>query len=475
MIKLIKKFQIKLTPFDATKAWEMSTINNQDLLLHDTGSSAGDVPVALEFIDYGSIGDIPFINSECNIALEQQDNDLVDTRLGLKTSGLFYPELDPLNEDGTYKRIVYSQVNTMFYNNTKNPTQTWGINNIDFTLSKTKRRISDEFRLFDVPRNIYGDKIIPKTVMLHDYSSDANFDITDDGNGNLMAGTNLFSKTQKIGEFLNLFIDGQDYTCDVAPPTTTTTTSTTTTPTTTTTTTSTTPTTTTTTSTSTSTSTTTTTSTSTTTTPTTTTTTTTTPTTTTTSTSTTPTTTTTTSTSTSTTTTTTPTTTTTSTTTSTSTTTTSTTTTSTTTTTTTPLPCSTFVDCTYFNTTAIPTVHWIGYPTNDPCGCTCLAGSCDKNTVCNMIYSLVPNTPEGYTFYNILARSALDTKCYIDDGMGGCIISEGSWKPSQWEACWKPVLDILSLSECFAYEYVFYIVDCQTYVQVRVWIPPLPA
>lgn len=213
MIKLIKKFQIKLTPFDATKTWEMSAINNQDLLLHDTGSSTLEIPVALEFIDFGSMGDIPFINSECNIALEQQDDDLVNTRLGLKTSGLFYPDKDPINEDGTYKRVVYSQVNTMFYNDTKNPTQTWGINNIDFTLSKTKRRISDEFRLFDVPQDIYGDKIIPKTVMLHDYSSDANFDITDDGNGNLMAGTNLFSKFQKIGDFQNSFVVGSDYYC----------------------------------------------------------------------------------------------------------------------------------------------------------------------------------------------------------------------------------------------------------------------
>lgn len=206
MIKLIKKFQIKLTPFDAAKTWNMSTINNQDLLLHDSGSYTDpEVAVALEFIDYAETQS--FDSYGCDIALEQQDDDLLDTRIGLKTSGLFFPELDPINDDGTYKRVVYSQVNSMFYNNTKNPIQTWGINNIDFPLSKTKRKISDEFRLFDVPQNIYGDRIVPKTITLCDYSTDVDFNITDDGDGNLMAGTNLFSKYQEIGDFSNNFTE----------------------------------------------------------------------------------------------------------------------------------------------------------------------------------------------------------------------------------------------------------------------------
>lgn len=215
MIKLIKHYQIKLTPFDADKNWNMSTINNQNLLLHDTSSSDTlEFPVALEFIDYGNYEDTPFINDLCDIALEQQDDDLVQTREGLKKSGLFFPESDPYNQDGTYKRVVYSQINSMFYNNTKNPTQNWGVNNIDFILSKTKRKISDEFKLLDIPKNIYGDKVVPGTIILHDYSIDTEFDITDDGNGNLMAGTNLFSRYQKIGEFNNNFQIGNNNSCD---------------------------------------------------------------------------------------------------------------------------------------------------------------------------------------------------------------------------------------------------------------------
>lgn len=215
MIKLIKKFQIKLTPFDATKIWAMSNINNDDLLLHDSGSYLDpEVPVALEFIDYGSLSDSPSLNYECNIALEQQEDDLVNTRIGLKKSGLFLSDSEPINTDKTYKRMVYAQINTMFYNNSKNPTQTWGINNIDFELSRTKRKISDEFKLFDIPKNVYGDKIIPKSVILHDYSTDDNFDITDDGYGNLLAGSDIFSKVQVLGEFNNEFTSGIDFHCE---------------------------------------------------------------------------------------------------------------------------------------------------------------------------------------------------------------------------------------------------------------------
>ena len=215
MIKLIKRYQIKLTPFDATKNWEMSTTNNQNLLLHDTGSYIDpEVPVALEFIDFRGITDLPILNYDCNIALEKQDDDLVETRVGLKNSGLFFPETEPVNEDGTYKRVVYSQIRTMFYNNYKDPTKTWGINNIDFNLSKTQRKISDEFRLFDVPHMIYGDKIIPNSIAINDRALDTDYTITDDGNGNLIAGTNLFSKQQELGKFYNVFEVGRSNTCD---------------------------------------------------------------------------------------------------------------------------------------------------------------------------------------------------------------------------------------------------------------------
>jgi len=209
MIKLIKRYQIKLTPFEATKDWAMSTTNNQDLLLmNDPSVDPADEPVALEFIDYGNGSDVPVVNDLCDIALEQQPDDLVNTRLGLNVQGLFYPDTDPINTDKTYKRMVYTQVKTLFYNDYRDPTKIWGIDTLDFELSKTKRKISDEIKLFDVPRLVYGEKIIPKTVILQDNSLDDNVIMTDDGNGNLIAGTNLFSHHQEVGEFSNLFVNG---------------------------------------------------------------------------------------------------------------------------------------------------------------------------------------------------------------------------------------------------------------------------
>jgi hypothetical protein len=213
MIKLLKKYQIKLTPFDATKEWILSTTNNDDLLLVDTGSLEDD-PVALEFVDYGSItSSLPSLDSLCDIALEQQDDDLVNIREGLKTTGIFYPEKDPINDDGTYKRVVYSQVNTMFYNHYGNPTEIFGLENIDFQVGKTKRTISDRIELLDVPTKIFGDKIIPGTITIVNSSVDNDYLIQDDSYGNLLAGRNIFSKQQEIGSYSNLFVTGSDSLC----------------------------------------------------------------------------------------------------------------------------------------------------------------------------------------------------------------------------------------------------------------------
>ena len=207
MIKTIKKFQIKLTPFETTKDWTMSTTNNQDLLLMDDPSAnPPDEPVALEFFDYGDGSGFPTESNLCDIALEQQDDDLINTRLGLNIRGIFYPDVDPINVDNTYKRMVYTQIKTTFYNDYRDPTKIWGINTLDFELSKTKRKISDEIKLFDVPRLVYGERIIPNTVVMHDNSIDDNIIIIDDGDGNLIAGTNLFSNHEEIGSHKNTFI-----------------------------------------------------------------------------------------------------------------------------------------------------------------------------------------------------------------------------------------------------------------------------
>lgn len=218
MIKLLKGYQVMLTPFQATKNWALSNNGNDEVLLTEDG-----IPIALEFLDYNEGSGSPVINSSCDIALEQQDDDKANLEIGQKGTGIFYPDTEPTNDDGTFKRTIFSQIQTTFYNAYRDPTKLWGIENIDFELSKNKRRLTDQFRLFDVPPTVFGDKIVPSTVFLMDNSLDNDYLITDDGNGNLNAGTNLFSKQQELGgPFTNSFTTGTSSACNdywnLSPP-----------------------------------------------------------------------------------------------------------------------------------------------------------------------------------------------------------------------------------------------------------------
>jgi hypothetical protein len=205
MIKPLKKYQIQINPFEITYDWSLSNTNNENLLLYESTGSDDGVPYALEFIDYGH--DYAFDNYNCDIALEQQTNgNIITIDYGLNLSGLFYPDIDPQNNDGTYKRMIYYQIKTTFYNEYRDPTKIWGLENIDFDLSKTTRNLSDYFRIIYIPKLSFGDKIVPNTVEMTDNTLDNPYTITDDGNGNLLAGFNLFSHQQEVGNFPNTFI-----------------------------------------------------------------------------------------------------------------------------------------------------------------------------------------------------------------------------------------------------------------------------
>ncbi len=206
MIKLLKKYQVQVTPFVTTKNWNLNNVYNENLILFESTGSDDGLPFALEFLDYGDGSELPITNSLCDITLEQQTNDLATSQTGLNVKDIVNINSEPTNDDGTYKRSIYHQVKTMFYNSYLDPSKIWGIENIDFTLSQTKRNLSDQFRLIDIPRNVYGDKIMPKTVKVYDNTLDNVYTITDDGNGNLFANKNLFSHQQELGEYKNTFI-----------------------------------------------------------------------------------------------------------------------------------------------------------------------------------------------------------------------------------------------------------------------------
>ncbi len=211
MLKLLHKDDTQTTPFAVTKNWGLSNVTNEDSILMEHSGSDG-LPVALEYLVL--LPNYAITASACNVALEQQADDLARYRAGLKLSGIFYPDTDPTNLDGTYKRVVYSQVVNMFYNDYRDPTKIWGLEQIDFEKSQTKRFLSDQFKMFEIPQPVYGEKLIPNTVTMIDRTTDNDYTITDDGNCNLFAGTNIFAKQQELGNFTNQYISGSSDACD---------------------------------------------------------------------------------------------------------------------------------------------------------------------------------------------------------------------------------------------------------------------
>jgi hypothetical protein len=208
MIKRINQQNLLTTPFVAVKDWSLYNIQNDDLVLTEqTGSTYGEeIDVAMDYLDY--YGSNPVLNRDCNIALEQQSPDQVNYQEGEKNSGAFYSVSESQNRDGTYKRLIYSQLKSTFYNTYQNPTQLFGMEHIDFQLSKTQRYISDFFRMFNVPQSIFGDKLEEGTIVFSDNSLDDVVSINDDSYGNLVASNNLFSKIQELRHIGNSYASG---------------------------------------------------------------------------------------------------------------------------------------------------------------------------------------------------------------------------------------------------------------------------
>jgi hypothetical protein len=205
MIKHINPQNFLTTPFVAVKQWELYNTDNPDVILVEPPGAEPEIAIALDYVDYTGT---PILNRECNIALEQQETDLVIYQEGVSGSGFFDPSTDEQNPDGTFKRLVYNQTQKAFYNKYQNPLKIFGMDNVDFPLSQTLRNLGNDFLLFTIPPIIMGDKLVPGTIQMYDTSLDDNITITDDGMGNLMAGTNVFSSVQEVRTFGNLLFSG---------------------------------------------------------------------------------------------------------------------------------------------------------------------------------------------------------------------------------------------------------------------------
>lgn len=205
MIKHINKQNLLTTPFVAAKSWDLYNVNPQELVLTELTGSEEDV--ALEYVDYTV--DPPSLNRDCNIALEQQSSDRAIIEEGISGSGTFLPNSEIVNpRTNTFKRLVYDQTQKAFYNSYRNPLEIFGMDNIDFPLGRTNRFIADRFIMFTIPTSIFGERMKENTIRILDDTFDDNLVVSDDGYGNLIAGTNLFSKVQEVRHFANLILDG---------------------------------------------------------------------------------------------------------------------------------------------------------------------------------------------------------------------------------------------------------------------------
>jgi hypothetical protein len=214
MIKTLKLSDIQVTPFVASREWNLSNTPNESLILLDqTGSNGEDLSIWWERIIYGD-GTYPYTSSVGSIALDQQNYDDVIYQEGISGSGLFYPDSEPTNADGTYKRLVYSTINNMFYNNYKDPTKLWGLENIDIQRDQAKKFIGGKIRSFMVPRSKFGEKLLEHSIKLTDNSLDNEYEITDDGLSNLYASFDMFSRVQEISDFDNYVSGGYSSVCD---------------------------------------------------------------------------------------------------------------------------------------------------------------------------------------------------------------------------------------------------------------------
>jgi hypothetical protein len=218
MIKSINPNNILITPFVASKGCELSGQQTDDLLVTDPWSGSltddtgevyvGEFPIAYDFVDYGTGLTAPVLNRSCSLALDQQTLDAVIYEEGVSGSGMFYTEQESINLNGSYKRMVWSQIRQAFYNNYRDPTKLFGLENLDINLSGTKRFYAERVRVFTVPQRIFGEKLLEGSIRLVDNALDDYYEITDDSKGNLVASRNLFSKYQVVRDFPNNFASG---------------------------------------------------------------------------------------------------------------------------------------------------------------------------------------------------------------------------------------------------------------------------
>ena len=133
---------------------------------------------------------------------------------GKKIDTPFYPSgsprynsnLEPMTPNGKYERMVYSLTDSMFYRNSTNPTELFGLESIERdprTGKKEVREINDKVVTLRIAENYWGEKIVPNSIKIVDNSfRHATYEIYDDGMTNLYI-TGAYFGTQMMLNAVN--------------------------------------------------------------------------------------------------------------------------------------------------------------------------------------------------------------------------------------------------------------------------------
>ena len=200
MIKSLKKNDIRTTPFTAAKKWNPQNKLHKDLILWQSGSVSGSLSLTFKEYNDGTVAPYTYISSA--IALQQQQDDFLRFREGVNLSGSisptgsFYydPVLSEKNVDGTYKTVLYATTKHLFYKESQDPTKIFGLESLDS--SNVNRSLPNKISTFNIPQNKFGEKVIPKSVVITHEIQGQTYNVVDDGNSNLVVSDKTFINNQ---------------------------------------------------------------------------------------------------------------------------------------------------------------------------------------------------------------------------------------------------------------------------------------
>jgi hypothetical protein len=203
MIKSLKRNDIRYTPFAANKFWNAQNQRFEDLISWQSGGLSGSL--LLTFFDYGDGTKMSEISSAFSsaIAYQQQNADFLKFKIGKEITGsTFYPvgdkfynsDTNPVNIDESYQSLVYNSKKHLYYNESENPTENFGLESLD--PSNVNRTIPKQISVFTVPLNKMGEKIQPTSVEIKHDLPIGYTTIIDDGNNNLKVSGSSFASIQ---------------------------------------------------------------------------------------------------------------------------------------------------------------------------------------------------------------------------------------------------------------------------------------